>query len=555
MSATNLSSRARGVCTERRAVVESLENRTLLSSVLIPQTARTGMAYDAKNNTLYIPTGGATVARYDVTNSKLLTPLTVGGTVLSAAISPNDSIMYVTDTTAGATAGVVHKVNLATNVVTDLFYKFSFLEGGSWDIAMGADGKALFTTRFNGSGWTPLRLLNSANDQFTTVSDQGTVRQDTLLAGGPGGKGIFLEESNISSGTIHYYSAASDTITASTDTGMFLGSQTAAVDRTGNLIAMVIGSNVTVMDKTLATVKILSGVGGGVAFDPLQNILYTVDTTANKIVAYSTDTWQVKFTMDVGEATGPSSEHGAGQMLVTNDDKNLFLATSSGIRRFALPSVATPGSISGVVFSDTSRDGKQQTGEKGIANVTVYIDANKNGKLDTGETRTITNSSGSYTFSNVAVGTYQIREVLPAGQILVAPAAGFNSATVAAGKNTAAMNFADAPPPASISGTVFNDANADAKLDNRELGLGLWQVYLDLNNDGKFDTGDKTLTTDVQGHFTFSNLAAGKYLVRIVQISGAVLTSASSIQVTLVAGQKATGVNFGEAAMVVSGLA
>jgi len=41
--------------------------------------------------------------------------------------------------------------------------------------------------------------------------------------------------------------------------------------------------------------------------------------------------------------------------------------------------------------------------------------------------------------------------------------------------------------PGTISGTVFNDANGNATLDNGEAGLSGWTVYQDFNNNGNFD--------------------------------------------------------------------
>src|SRR5450432_1772749 len=49
----------------------------------------------------------------------------------------------------------------------------------------------------------------------------------------------------------------------------------------------------------------------------------------------------------------------------------------------------------------------------------------------------------------------------------------------------------------SISGTVFNDLNADGTQNAGEAGLANQTVFLDQNFDGAFDAGDISLTTDV----------------------------------------------------------
>ena len=102
--------------------------------------------------------------------------------------------------------------------------------------------------------------------------------------------------------------------------------------------------------------------------------------------------------------------------------------------------------------------------------------------------------------------------------------------------------------PASIAGRVFNDANNNGKRDIGENGLGLWKVYLDLNNNGKLDSTDKVATTDILGNYKFASLFAGKYVVRIVPVTGINTTTPSggSYTYTLTAGQNVTNATFGE---------
>ena len=79
--------------------------------------------------------------------------------------------------------------------------------------------------------------------------------------------------------------------------------------------------------------------------------------------------------------------------------------------------------------------------------------------------------------------------------------------------------------PGSISGTVFNDANGNGILDKGETGLAGRELYLDLNNNGVFDSSDYYVKTSASGAFTFANLAPGTYTVREVLPAGAHLTA------------------------------
>ena len=72
------------------------------------------------------------------------------------------------------------------------------------------------------------------------------------------------------------------------------------------------------------------------------------------------------------------------------------------------PTVTT-GSISGKVFQDNNTNGVQNTGEPGLAGITVFLDLKKDGTLDPGDPTATTNASGLYTFSTLTPGTYTRR--------------------------------------------------------------------------------------------------------------------------------------------------
>jgi len=102
----------------------------------------------------------------------------------------------------------------------------------------------------------------------------------------------------------------------------------------------------------------------------------------------------------------------------------------------------TTARISGIVFRDPNNNGKQDTGEIGLAGWTVYLDANNNGKLDAGEKSVTTDSKGNYSFI-VPAGKYNLREVIKSGFVRTLPAAGVYSVTVAAGQSVSGKNFGD----------------------------------------------------------------------------------------------------------------
>ena len=206
--------------------------------------------------------------------------------------------------------------------------------------------------------------------------------------------------------------------------------------------------------------------------------------------------------------------------------------------------VTNTASITGNVFSDANSNGIKDGADAGISGATVYIDANKNGSLDSGEVNTITDASGNYTFSTLAAGTYRVAEILPSGNTLTAPVAGFYDVALAASQAVTGKDFADHKPVATtgtLSGDVYVDANNNGLDDPGETYLSGIKVYIDANHNGLFDAGETFATSTAAGTYTFTNLAAGTYRVREVVPSGYTLTqpAAGFYDVALAAGQNA----------------
>ncbi len=79
------------------------------------------------------------------------------------------------------------------------------------------------------------------------------------------------------------------------------------------------------------------------------------------------------------------------------------------------------GQIRGTVWDDIDGNGQRDAGEPGLAGWTVYLDIDQDGLLDTSEPAVITSADGTYTFSGLTAGTYDVREVLPPGWQMTYP--------------------------------------------------------------------------------------------------------------------------------------
>ena len=127
------------------------------------------------------------------------------------------------------------------------------------------------------------------------------------------------------------------------------------------------------------------------------------------------------------------------------------------------------GEIRGTKWNDLNGDGVFTTDEPGLAGVTIYLDTNNNGVLDSGEPNTVTlddnpttsdvNETGQYTFTNLAAGTYIVREETPQGFEQTFPLG---------------------------SETAVGDGFADVVLDYFNSGTGTFDEPYGADNDGNF---------------------------------------------------------------------
>ncbi len=207
---------------------------------------------------------------------------------------------------------------------------------------------------------------------------------------------------------------------------------------------------------------------------------------------------------------------------------------------------APANSISGLAFHDINGNGFRDAGEPGQSGWIIFLDNNNNGNLDAGESLTVTDSNGNYSFTNLAVGVYRVREVPPAGWVRTTP----NPADIVlVGGAVTGVNFGNFQLIV-ISGQVFNDLNRNASRDTNEPGLAGWTVFLDTNNNGTFDGGETGTLTDANGNFSFVNVGPGTHRVREVVQGGFTRITANPADIVASSGTNVAGILFGNATTV-----
>jgi ELWxxDGT repeat protein len=74
--------------------------------------------------------------------------------------------------------------------------------------------------------------------------------------------------------------------------------------------------------------------------------------------------------------------------------------------------------------------------------------------------------------------------------------------------------------PGSISGTVFKDSDADGFVDVGELKHEGFRIWVDLNNDGRFQPNEPNARSGADGRYVIAGIPAGQYHVRQTPVEG-----------------------------------
>jgi SdrD B-like domain/Prealbumin-like fold domain/RTX calcium-binding nonapeptide repeat (4 copies) len=210
------------------------------------------------------------------------------------------------------------------------------------------------------------------------------------------------------------------------------------------------------------------------------------------------------------------------------------------------------GSLSGYVYEDLNSDGNFNTGDVGIAGVTITLTDNSVSQT------AVTDSSGKYIFTDLLQATYTISESQPTAYNDSTDNVGtingttngsvtndqFASITLGNNEQGINYNFGEIIKLSSLSGVVYNDLNLS---NNYNSGEEIGSVTITLN--GTNDLGQtviQTIQTNSDGTYSFPNLRPGNYTLTETQPSGYVDGSPNTIPVTLLANQNIPNNNFRE---------
>ncbi len=171
--------------------------------------------------------------------------------------------------------------------------------------------------------------------------------------------------------------------------------------------------------------------------------------------------------------------------------------------------------VTGFKFHDQNANGVRDRPfpsialEPGLAGWTIYRDTNNNSVLDAGEASGVTDASGAYSLSFAVLATTQfpaivtIREVPQAGWRPTNPDTGATTVVFTSNNQTRTADFMNTQRP-QVSGTVWNDANANGRVDHGDVVASGWTVFADDDDDGTLDSLEVSTVSDANGDYVLN---------------------------------------------------
>jgi hypothetical protein len=197
------------------------------------------------------------------------------------------------------------------------------------------------------------------------------------------------------------------------------------------------------------------------------------------------------------------------------------------------------GAIGGMVWNDANGDGIMDTTESPVDGATISLEA------EGMETQMATSGAdGLYRFEGLAAGFYTVQKIADSGSVVTSGNPIYVTLVESEGvvSSFLAANFGcqfTGGESASISGTVFQDANQNGMKDDGETGVGGAEVQL-----SGADSLSEVALSDSGGAYYFTLTGAGVYTVTLSAMEGYTSTSPDSVTVE-VGESEAVVVNFG----------
>ena len=390
----NVVADAQGRKTLRAAVMEANDEAGENTIVLPAGTYRLTLAGSRENL--------AATGDLDVTGTLTILGASDGRTVIDAAsldrvfdVRPNANLTLQNLTITGGVApsnengGGIRNAGTLTLINVTLNGNSATLDGGA---VASPSGSTLAIRNSTVSGNHAARGGGLAIGGTATTLNT-TIAANSSLAGAATGGGIF-SDTNASVTTINTLVATNTATTGPDLSGAFISGG-------NNLIGNPTGSTGFVRD--------VAGNKVGTSAEPL-----------NPLLGPLADNGGPTFTHDLLRGS-PALDAGSNAAATFIDQRG-FVRLSNGVGTVDIGAVEQVfATVSGIKFHDLNANGVREANEALLAGFRIYLDLNRNGERDNDEPSTVTAADGSYSFTRLVPGTYDVLEEAREGFEQTAP--------------------------------------------------------------------------------------------------------------------------------------
>jgi hypothetical protein len=215
--------------------------------------------------------------------------------------------------------------------------------------------------------------------------------------------------------------------------------------------------------------------------------------------------------------------------------------------------------VSGVKFEDRNGNGVRDSGEPGLTGIEIRADGESGARL-----RGLTGGDGAFQVCGLTHGgEFRVTEAVPFGFQQTAPldrrfkrrliAQDLGYFVIFCDENFSGLDFGNQLIPNAIGGIKFEDLNANGVRDPGEPGLAGFTISLSTTSTGAPPL--QSVVTDESGHFLFTNVTPGSFVLSETLRQGFSLTvpALNSIPVTLASGGSSIANEFGNFRGILTG--
>lgn len=337
-------------------------SRSAVEAFTVP-TAPSDMVYDGKRGILYLISEDGMVARFNAATREFDTSVAIGGKLHAGDITADARYLYMADLLGPADLGRIPRLDLDTDAVTYFTYDLYGQETGCYDIAIGPNGKAMFTGAAEGpaSGSIPFRELDLTTHAvgyiwaYDDYENYFVLRDTVALERSRDRTRMLFAEKTTTSGRHVLFDMRYRRMRQIVELGLSTTS-CSAINADGSMYATETFPTYTVLfgteslgglcvyDADLRVRRNLMGIDGGAAFHPTDPVLFGVDIVDKEMVALDLETGleRYRLALPTAETLHTAVPYQNGHIEISPDGLYLFYYNAHTLFTIDLPQALPP---------------------------------------------------------------------------------------------------------------------------------------------------------------------------------------------------------------------